>query len=411
MSGAARACRLTRQTLKNARRLARSGWPMRRQSLDGFFRRACALLQIPNFDRDFDREPHPDRPPLRIGDDFYSAPRAFSPVSGRNNREVFDAFRTNFATAPNINVYLHANVTHIRLDPTGAEVSSLDIACLNGARHNGRARAYVLAAGGIENVRILLHSTSVRAEGLGNHSDHVGRCFQGHVTFGVYDNAGTNTALCITGAPNLDLYTDGRGDHCVITTTLEGQRRFRTGNFTTTLVNAQTPAHAADPAVLALGELEGARATRMPCFFMSEQSPYMESRLRLHESHADALGMAPLHLDWVYSEEDMQNLERSIAALGDALGAHGKGRVRWPVERSQLLAILTQSRHHIGTTRMSTDPDDGVVDPDCRVHGVSNLYISGSSVFPTSGIANPTLTLIALAMRLSDHLKKELAAS
>ena len=228
----------------------------------------------------------------------------------------------------------------------------------------------------------------------------------------MYDNAeGLNTALCVTTQQNMTLYTEGRSAHCVLAATLEGQRRFGTGNFTTTLVSANTPSGAVDPAVLALaGLLDGARAQSIPCFFMSEQSPHLESRLTLHEGHVDALGMAYMHLDWVYSEEDMRNLERSVAALGDALGAAGKGRVRWPVERSQLLSILNQSRHHMGTTRMSADPDDGVVDADCRVHGVSNLYIAGSSVFPTSGIINPTLTLMALAMRLSDHLKQELRA-
>src|SRR5690606_2803197 len=111
---------------------------------------------------------------------------------------------------------------------------------------------------------------------------------------------------------------------------------------------------------------------------------------------------------WVYSERDLDNLERSIAALGDALGAQGKGRVRFPVPREQLLSILNMSRHHMGTTRMSTDAARGVVDENCRVHGIRNLYVAGCSVFPTSGIVNPTLTIIALAMRLSDHLKRDM---
>lgn len=392
--------------------LSRSGWPMTRSDLQPFYDRACALLHIPAFHRDFDREPLADRPALPIDENFFSSPREYSRISGRTDREAFDRFRTDFANAPNISVYLNANVASIRTDRRGRRVQGLDVACLNGSSHSARGRAYVLAAGGIENVRILLHSKDARANGLGNHSDWLGRCFQGHVTFGVYENAeGLNTALCVTTQQNMSLYTDGRGPHCVLATTLEGQRRFGTGNFTTTLVNGDTPPGAADPAVLALaGQLDGASAQLIPCFFMAEQSPHLESRLTLHEGYTDALGMAHMHLDWVYSEEDMRNLERSVAALGDALGAAGKGRVRWPVERSQLLAILNQSRHHMGTTRMSVDPDQGVVDADCRVHGVANLYIAGSSVFPTSGIINPTLTLMALAMRLSDHLKQELRA-
>lgn len=392
--------------------LERTGWPMTRAQLQPFYDRACRVLGLPLFNRDFDRDPPPDRPVLTIDDTFFSAPRDYSRISGRNDPAAFDRFRTDFAAAANINVYLHANITHIRLDRRGRRVESLNVGCLNGHRHTARGRAVILATGGIENVRILLASNSVRSEGIGNHSDLVGRCFQGHVTFGVYDNAeGRNTALCVTTGQSMALYTDGRNQHCVLATTLEGQRRLGTGNFTTTLVSGDTPAGAADPAVLALaGRIDGGQAASIPCFFMSEQLPHLESRLTLHEGTADALGMPYVHLDWVYSEQDMQNLERSIAALGDALGAANKGRVRWPVERSQLLAILNQSRHHMGTTRMSRDARDGVVDAECRVHGVSNLYVAGSSVFPTSGIANPTLTILALAMRLSDHLKRQLGA-
>jgi choline dehydrogenase-like flavoprotein len=80
------------------------------------------------------------------------------------------------------------------------------------------------------------------------------------------------------------------------------------------------------------------------------------------------------------------------------------------VKRGQLLAISSASRHHMGTTRMHADPRLGVVDPNLRVHEAANLYVAGSSVFPTSGIANPTLTILALVMRLADHLKSEMGA-
>jgi choline dehydrogenase-like flavoprotein len=69
---------------------------------------------------------------------------------------------------------------------------------------------------------------------------------------------------------------------------------------------------------------------------------------------------------------------------------------------------MAGGKHHIGTTRMHADPKQGVVDPDCRIHGLANLYVAGSSVFPTSGYANPTLTIVALALRLADHLKVRL---
>lgn len=390
--------------------LDRTGWPVTRGQMQPYYDRACDLLQIDRFDRDWDAAPEPDRPPLRINETFFSAPRRFSPVSGFADRPRFDAFCAEFVEASqNITVYLHANVTNIVR--RGARVRSLDVACLNGRRHTATGRAYILATGGIENVRLLLASG-----GIGNHSDLLGRCFMGHVTFGVYDNPdGLNTMLAVSDGQNMSLYTtNGRQvTHCVLATTLEGQRRFGTGNFTTTLAQPGAAPSTEDGAVLALAarlDANGANGRHHPCFFMSEQLPNLESRIMLAPDQTDPLGMPRVFLDWVYSERDMANLERSIAALGDALGAEGKGRVRWPVERSQLLSILNASRHHMGTTCMSPDPDMGVVDENCRVHGVLNLYVAGSSVFPTSGIANPTLTLIALAMRLSDHLKQDMGA-
>jgi choline dehydrogenase-like flavoprotein len=389
--------------------LGRSGWPFTRAEMQPYYDRACALLEIERFDRDWDHNPEPGRPPLRVNGDFFSAPRRFSQVSGRVDRPRFDAFCGDFVEASqNITVYLHANVTNIRTR-RGSRVHDLDVACLNGRSHTATGRAYVLATGGIENVRLLLASG-----GIGNHSDLLGRCFMGHVTFGVYENPdGLNTMLCISDGQDMSLYTNNGRDltHCVIAATLEGQRRFGTGNFTTTLFNTDDPPSPEDAAILALAaqlDANGTAARRHPCFFMSEQLPNLESRITLLAQQTDALGMPRVLLHWAYSEADMANLERSIAALGDALGAEGKGRVRWPVERNQLLSILGPSRHHMGATRMSRDPADGVVDENCRVHGARNLYLAGSSVFPTSGIANPTLTLIALAMRLSDHLKRDM---
>lgn len=387
--------------------LGRTGWPVTRAQMQPYYDRACDVLEIPRFNRDYDRDPDPARPPLPIGDAFFAAPRLYSPLSGGVDPARFDAWRNDFINAAsNIRVYLHANVVNIRLRGNGRDVEALDVACLNGRRHSARGRAYVLGTGGIENVRLLLASG-----GIGNHSDLLGRCFMGHVTFGVYQNAeGLNTALCISDGHSMSLYMDNnRSEHCVVAATLEGQRRFNTGNFTTTMFDANEASNPEDAALLALaGKLDNGGARQHPCFFMSEQLPNLDSRITLLPEHTDPLGMPRVFLDWVYSERDLDILDRSIAALGDALGAASKGRIRWPVARENLVSILRASRHHMGATRMSADPEHGVVDENCRVHGLRNLYINGCSVFPTSGIANPTLTIIALSLRLADHLKRQM---
>lgn len=396
--------------------LPMTGWPLTRAELQPYYDRACALLEIPAFP-DGEVEPEEEgRPPLRIHGDFFAAPRRFTHLSGAVDKAAFDQFRTGFAEAANIRVYLNANVREILAARSRRKIDGLDIACLNGKRHRAKGRGYILAAGGIENVRLLLASNSTFKNGVGNESDHLGRYFQGHVTYGVYDDPDElNTGLAISDAERaMALYTDNGRDklHCVIASTLEGQRRFKTGNFTTTLFNRKPPQRQDIASLFALaGRLDhgqGATPQNLACFFMSEQFPNPESRITLDPARDDALGMPRVRLEWVYSQKDIDTLEASIAGLAAALGAEGLGRVCWPVAASGLVSIMGRSRHHMGTTRMHKDAEHGVVDEDCRIHGISNLYVAGSSVFPTSGIANPTLTLLALAIRLSDHLKRRM---
>lgn len=401
-----------------------SGWPMSRQQLQPFYDRACDLLGIPHFSPDTPVLQDPARRPLDLDprDGFFPAPRYFSKISGGADKAAFDAFRTDFADAPNITVYLYANVTQLRLDARNDKVEGLDLACLSGKRHTAKAKTYVLATGGIENVRLMLASNKVRPEGVGNRHDLVGRFFQGHVTYAIDGDAETEgSAINVARAESMALYVPpGRAQpHCVIGSGLSGQTRMKTGNFTLTLYNggepgSGTPTQAETRVIRQTAtRVDGGKddGQLLGCFAMTEQFPNPESRITLDAAHVDPLGMPRIKLDWVYSRADWDSFERTTAAVGDALGASGQGRLCWPVERKDYVAICNASRHHMGTTRMHADPRQGVVDADCRVHDMANLYVAGSSVFPTSGIANPTLTLLALAMRLADHLKLEMGAA
>jgi choline dehydrogenase-like flavoprotein len=123
----------------------------------------------------------------------------------------------------------------------------------------------------------------------------------------------------------------------------------------------------------------------------------------------DDLGQRRIVLDWRLNGIDKKSLRRAHELLGIELGRAGLGRFR--VELDEALEWpehLAGGSHHMGTTRMHRDPKQGVVDANCRVHSLSNLYVSGSSVFPTVGYSNPTLTIVALALRLADHLRREL---
>ena len=401
-----------------------SGWPVTRAQMQPFYDRACDRLEIPHFDRDNQALKDPARTPLALDlqDGFFSAPRVFTRYSGGSDKAAFDRFRTDFAEAANITVYLHANVTQIRLNPQGDAVEGLDVACLDGKRHTCIGKTYVLAVGGLENVRLLLASNGVEKSGIGNRHDLVGRFFQGHVTYSLDGDAETEgSAVHVSRDSPMELYLNPTrtSPHCVLASGASAQQRMGTGNFTVTLFTGEatepgTPVQAETKALRRVAATvdggNGGGGQLLGCFAMSEHFPNPDSRVTLDASAKDALGLPRIRLEWTYSKADWDSLERSAAGFGDALGASSQGRFCWPVQRGQLLAISSASRHHMGTTRMNADPRLGVVDPNLKVHGTGNLYVAGSSVFPTSGIANPTLTILALVMRLADHLKLELGA-
>jgi choline dehydrogenase-like flavoprotein len=139
----------------------------------------------------------------------------------------------------------------------------------------------------------------------------------------------------------------------------------------------------------------------------TEQAPNPESRVTIYDER-DRLGVNRVRLNWNLQPIDKRSIRRAQEVIGQELGRAGLGRLQAELDDDDTTwpPGLTGGNHHMGTTRMSTDPKQGVVDENCRVHGISNLFIAGSSVFSTSGHANPTLTIVALAVRLADHIKK-----
>jgi choline dehydrogenase-like flavoprotein len=136
-----------------------------------------------------------------------------------------------------------------------------------------------------------------------------------------------------------------------------------------------------------------------------EQIPNPASRVGL-STEKDALGLPKILLDWRLTDQDLRSLVEHTHSLALEFGALGIGRMlRNQEQEAAWPERVRGGNHHMGTTRMHDDPKQGVVDRNSRVHGVDNLYVAGSSVFPTSGAANPTLTLIALTLRLACHLR------
>jgi choline dehydrogenase-like flavoprotein len=406
-----------------------SGWPFGREELQPYYERAHERLGLGPFDYDAAQWE------ARLG------ARRLALAPQRMVTRIFrlarpscfhDLYRERVATAPNVRLLLHANALELQTDEHAGAVTSLAVGCLSGRRVRVAARRYVLAAGGIENARLLLLSHAVQANGLGNGSDLVGRYFMEHAHFasGVVD-------LERPRALRLDLYQRNRdagvgrlflpesvqeqeaiaGCSVMIEPLYRGDET-RPASRLARVIEALRRMRQRDPlrrraARLAGAPLEGLPRIGRPLAALRlrhtmEQAPNRASRVVLDDQR-DAFGARRVRLEWRTSALEERTWLRSLELLDAAFREAGIGRLReLPEARGWPPPPLQGKRgHHMGTTRMSDDPRRGVVDADCRVHGVANLFVAGSSVFPTSGVGTPTLTLVALAIRLADRLKRE----
>lgn len=356
-------------------------------------------------------------------------------------------YRASLKGAANVRGFLHLSATRLMLDSTGAAVERLEARTLDGAQHAIRARNYVLACGGLENARLLLVSRDRQPGGIGNQDDRVGRFFMDHprTVFGkVHVPEGRRLPL-LRGRP----LRDGKFQ-LGIGLTPEGQRRERMLNHYVTFEELTSGYAEASyqsvvqsmKVVLRRGHAGGRfdflkkRAAEIPEMiyllspkelmphavyraltaardalprrrgprsfvnvYFCEQPPIPSSRVELSDRR-DRFGQPLLKLHWDLDSAFVESVLRMQDLVGREIERSGFGRL----EPGQAQPAFTDASHHMGTTRMSASPRDGVVDTDCRVHGIRNLYVAGSSVFPCAGHANPTLTIVALAERLAAHI-------
>jgi choline dehydrogenase-like flavoprotein len=386
-----------------------SGWPLRYEDLLPWYARACQTLELGPFQWNATaRAKAMGKPLLPIGAAIDQRYYQFSPPT-RFARVYGGALEK----AENIRLVTHANMTDIRLEQGGARVSTFTCRTQEGTTFHVQANRYVLALGGIENPRVLLSARSQQSEGVANGHGVVGRYFMEHPHY--YGSVG------LVHAAKLDLsfYTRMPSDLKRANGTsvrvlgafgmaADVARSEKLLNFSATFhpVNADaktgvlTSAHMQ---ALVMRGSAGYQAAQLA--IRAEQSPLAESRVTLTDD-LDPLGMPRAALDWRIAAEDDIQLHRGLVILGRELGAAGIARAWIPGDSSRFAWRPSPGGHHLGTTRMGTDPAASVVDANCRTHQVENLYIAGSSVFPTGGEANPTLTIVALAHRLADTLKR-----
>ena len=373
------------------------------------YRRACETLQLGPFQWNAAaRAKAAGRSLLAVGANvdqrFYqfSPPTRFARVYGRA-----------LEVAPDVRVIAHATVTDVRLETGGARVESFTCRTLEGKTFQVRAKRYVLALGGIENARVLLASRGQRREGVANGHDVVGRYFMEHPHYYgsvVLTHRAALDLAFFTRHPSDLKRADGSAVRIMgaVALTAAVARREKLLNFAATI---QPAAETSTTGKLPASTTE-VLVTRGRGAFKSselsiraEQSPIPDSRVTLTDD-VDAVGMPRVALNWRIAPEDDVKLRRGLVILARELGAAGIARAWIPGNSERFVWRPSPGGHHMGTTRMGTDPAVSVVDANCRTHEVANLYIAGSSVFTTGGDANPTLTLVALAHRLADTLKK-----
>jgi choline dehydrogenase-like flavoprotein len=433
-----------------------SGWPIDGAELRPYYARAqsaSGLGDLSWYDPETCR-PHLTHPPL-AADEAVLRTRI---VQACPVLSFADRYRRQLDAAENVQIVLGSHVVRLKTNSEGSRVSAVETVDANGQRSHVEADQFVLALGGIENARLLLCSDDVTKDGLGNGNDLVGRFFMDHwfFDFGLSAWKGGDVALYARQMgrdaqfEGLESVGDARvwaqlalSDELMQEERLPGLSLWFLRTPTSTTPSVAATKRIARSLLRRAGSCEPTTDARLvltdpvevPRYLLRrtraklrnsrdggdlgagagyslraqiEQVPDPANRIRLATT-SDRHGQRHAELAMRITDEQRREHARSLSLAGDALGLDGARLAR------QLRLMLEGGYesffwHHMGTTRMSNDPTQGVVDDRCRVHGVSNLYVAGSSVFPTSGTAAPTLTIVALALRLADEIR-ELAGS
>lgn len=405
-----------------------SGWPISREDLDPFYARANKVLELGpyRYDMEYLKEQVPDKDPLPLDEKViwnkmwqFSRPTRFG-----------QKYRDDIVNAKNIHLYTYANLTNISANSDLKSVEALEVKNLEGKTHTVKARHYVLACGAIQNARMLLASNQQAPNGLGNDNDLVGRYFMEHLEV-------ISAKMVLKKPFDMAIYgwpANRSSPRVEVALTEEVQEKHQILNGTISftpmaLTKSQKPMidvwTNSDPRESRKMLFENFKdyfelrdtdnpyvAPEFELFTRMEQAPNPNSRVTL-DTEKDGLGVPRASMHWDLTELDKRSMRKIYEIFGVEVAKSGIGRVKmydflWEANDSEMLDTLGGGWHHMGTTKMHTDPKRGVVDANCKVHGISNLYVAGSGCCTTAGAPNPTLNLIALSLRLSDHIREAL---
>ena len=427
-----------------------SGWPISYDEVAAYYPRALQFLRVNemnvdgmnldamNFDTDLFQHLGARPPDFDAQRVWYH----FSKWSPKPN--LREHYLRELGESERCSLLLHANVTEIVFNQERTRAESLTVRSLQGNLAKIQARDFVLCTGGIETARLLLTNRKQHPEGIGNEHDLVGRFFQDHPSamvgwlktphparaqklLNVFHKRGLKYSVRCTATAKLQrerqmlnismgtTFVEDNNSLQDVKDVYSGlrQRRFDGVMARKLLRAARNPGKSVSPVwhYLAHGR-SFAPGARMRIGFTSEQEPNPESRVLLSEK-TDALGIPRSNVRWQLSEQTFRTMREYAQVLHEEFVRAGIGEIEleeWMrQEEPQWTRHVTDQFHHIGTARMSSSPHTGVVDEQCRIHGVENLSIGSSAVFPTSGHSNPTLTIIALCLRMADRLKSALS--
>ena len=388
-----------------------SGWPFDRTEINPYFSHAQSLIEAGPFlyDKLSDSVLPGGLLPLAKGG-LYTSFFQFS--QWRDNPDHLPThfgarYAEDLKRVPNLQVMLNANVTALRAGRDPRWIDHLDIATLSGKKFTVSPRHTVLAAGAIETARLMLVSNDVVTVGIGNQNDLVGRFYADHAI--PRDTA----TLVVFGGEISAFYKatqDVKGCHFrgTLSPTADFIHRQQVLGSLITLEQRTPLDEVGTAAVVATSAALGVDGSNAHAYSLGcgmELAPDPDRRLTL-TNQRDALGLPRLKLHMTISDDDFDRYRRTLVELGRQLLGAKAGMVRLDrTSRKDWLSVMDWGNHHMGTTRMHDDPKQGVVDANSQVHGLANLFVAGSAVFPTYGSSNPTLNLIALTLRLADHFK------
>ena len=401
-----------------------SGWPITRQDLDTYYARAQKILDLGPYRYDVKYWQQQD-PALKslLPDNsvVWDKVWQFSPPTRFGSK-----YGAAIKASKNIHLYTYSNLTEITANETASTIEKLTVKNLAGKTHTVKARYYILACNTIQNARLLLAACPQTPKGLGNDNDLVGRHFMEHLEI-------QSAWLYLPRPDPMKLYTFNSGVtkmRCELAISPKTQEKYGILNGTCSFFPAELAKgmksqmeiwNSDDPrkneeqmhSMWHAHEKGAATKDGYNAFQLKtriEQAPNPDSRITLGNER-DALGMPRAHLHWALTPLEKHSIRTYYELLGQQVGLQDIGRVKmmdylqdandpsWP-------DFTSGGWHHMGTTRMSDDPHTGVVDANCKLHGLDNLYIAGGSCFVTAAAPNPTLTIVTLSLRLSDHLKK-----